>query len=139
MIDFLDAWGLTLVTFVPAVGALVMMAVPGHAESAHKRIAMAASLAAAAMGVLLLAGFDYGAAGSLQFQADLGWIDVINSRYILGLDGISLPLLALTLAVVPLCVVYSWNHIPEPGNPKAFLILMLILETGMVGTSWPRT
>ena len=59
---------------------------------------------------------------------------MINSRYILGLDGISLPLLALTLVVVPLCVVYSWDHIPAPGNAKAFLILILILETGMVGT-----
>ena len=134
MTDFLDTWGLTLVTFVPAAGAAAMMAMPRHAESAHKRVALLASLAAAALGALLLAGFDYGAAGTLQFQVDLAWIEVINSRYILGLDGISLPLMALTLAVVPLCVVYSWNHIPEPGNPKTFLILMLILETGMVGT-----
>ena len=35
---------------------------------------------------------------------------------------------------VPACIVYSWNHFPEPANPKAFLILILILETGMIGT-----
>src|SRR5207342_1879689 len=35
---------------------------------------------------------------------------------------------------VPLCIIYSWNHLPEPGNFKAFFILLLILETGMVGT-----
>ena len=36
--------------------------------------------------------------------------------------------------IVPLVIIYSWNHFPEPHNPKAFLILILILETGMVGT-----
>ena len=65
---------------------------------------------------------------------DKAWIDVINSRYIVGLDGISLPLLAADLFIVPLVIIYSWNHFPEPHNPKAFLILILILETGMVGT-----
>jgi NADH-quinone oxidoreductase subunit M len=62
------------------------------------------------------------------------WIEVINSRFIIGLDGLSLPLFAPDAAVVPLVMIYSWNHIPSPGNPKAFLILMLVLETGMAGT-----
>ena len=35
---------------------------------------------------------------------------------------------------MPLCIVYSWNHFPEPRNPKAFLILLLVLHTGMLGT-----
>jgi NADH-quinone oxidoreductase subunit M len=52
----------------------------------------------------------------------------------MGIDGLSLPLFGLTLAVVPLVIIYSWNHIPDPGNPKAFLALMLILETGMIGS-----
>ena len=134
MTDFLNDWGLTLVTFVPLVGALVMMAVPAAEEQFLKQVALLASLVALVIGGLLLLDFDYGDAGALQYVVDARWIDVINSRYILGLDGISLPLMALTLVVIPLCVIYSWNHIPEPGNPKAFFILMLILETGMVGT-----
>jgi NADH-quinone oxidoreductase subunit M len=40
----------------------------------------------------------------------------------------------LSLFIVVLCIIYSWDHFPEPHNPKAFLILMLVLETGMVGT-----
>ena len=134
MTDFLNDWGLTLVTFVPLAGALVMMAVPAAEERALKQLALLSSLLAMVIGGLLLIDFDYGNAGALQYVVDARWIEVINSRYILGLDGISLPLMALTLVVVPLCVVYSWDHIPEPGNPKAFFILMLILETGMVGT-----
>jgi NADH-quinone oxidoreductase subunit M len=65
---------------------------------------------------------------------DKEWIPFINSRYIVGIDGISLPMIALTMLIVPLCIIYSWNHFPEPKNPKAFLILILILETGMIGT-----
>ncbi len=134
MTDFLNDWGLTAVTFVPLVGALVLMAIPAAEERLIKQVALLASLAAMVIGGLLLLDFDYGNAGALQYVVDARWIEVINSRYILGLDGISLPLMALTLVVVPLCVIYSWDHIPEPGNPKAFFILMLILETGMVGT-----
>ena len=78
--------------------------------------------------------FDYDHAGILQNVVDKEWIPVIDSRYHLGVDGISLPLLLLTGLIMPLTIVYSWNHFPEPRNPKAFLILMLILETGMVGT-----
>jgi NADH-quinone oxidoreductase subunit M len=52
----------------------------------------------------------------------------------MGLDGISLPLVILTMGITLLCVVYSWDHFPEPHNPKAFLALLLVLETGMVGT-----
>ena len=52
----------------------------------------------------------------------------------MGLDGISLPLLALSAFIVVLCVIYSWNHFPEPHNPKAFLALLLLLEVGMNGT-----
>lgn len=131
---FLDDWGLTLVTFIPLVGALVMMATPKEEESAHKTIALGTSLIAAVIGVLLLFNFDYDRAGELQFLVDKEWINVINSRYIVALDGMSLPLLILTLGVVPLCIIYSFGHFPEPHNPKAFLSLILVLETGMLGS-----
>lgn len=134
MTDFLNDWGLTLVTFLPVVGTLVLLAVPKGNETAIKAVALCASLATFVLGILLLVDFDYDAAGTLQYTVDKGWIDVINSRYIMALDGISLPLLALTVLVVPLCIIYSWNHLPEPGKPKAFFALLLILETGMVGT-----
>ncbi|MCO5320759.1 MAG: NADH-quinone oxidoreductase subunit M [Microthrixaceae bacterium] len=134
MTDFLTDWGLILVTFLPLAGALVMMAVPRELTESHKVIALVASGASLVMGILLIANFDYDDAGALQFLVDKEWIPLINSGFILGVDGISLPLMALTLLVVPLVIIYSWNHIPSPGNPKAFLALILILETGMIGT-----
>jgi NADH-quinone oxidoreductase subunit M len=132
--DLLDGWGLTAVIFVPLVGVAVMMLIPKSEETLHKLIALATSLVVFAISVALVATFDYDHNRTLQYVQDKGWIDVINSRYIVGVDGIALPLLALTVFIVPLVIIYSWDHFPEPHNPKAFLILILILETGMVGT-----
>ena len=129
-----DAWALSLAVFLPLLGALVMMTVPKEQEETHKLIALGSSLAALAVGIYLLAQFDFDNSSELQFLVDNSWIDVINSRYIVGLDGLSLPLLILSLVVVPLCIIYSWDHIPEPGNAKAFLMLILVLATGMNGT-----
>ncbi len=131
--NWFDSWGLTLVVFIPVAGAALMMLVPREDETTHKWVALLASGGALAVAVGLLVDFDYGAAG-LQFELDKSWIDVIESRYHIGIDGISLPLVALSTAVVFLSVVYSWNHFPEPHNPKAFLALILLLETGMNGT-----
>jgi NADH-quinone oxidoreductase subunit M len=134
MKEFLNDWGLILVTFLPLVGVAVMLCVPRESEGTHKLLALVTSLATAFVGVLLAVNFDYDAAGELQFFVEHSWIDQINSQFLMGLDGLSLPLLALTLLIVPLVFIYSWNHIPEPGNPKSFLILMLVLETGMIGS-----
>ena len=134
MENLLDGWGITLATFSPLVGAAVMMLIPREREDQHKLIARVTSLWVAFVGVLLLFQFDLGHTDRLQFGVDKVWIDVISSRYSVGIDGMSLPLILLTMLVVPLCIVYSWNHFPDPFNPKAFLILILILETGMIGT-----
>jgi NADH-quinone oxidoreductase subunit M len=134
MEDFLNDWGLSLAVFLPLVGVAVMLLIPRAEEHLHKVVALVTSLAVLVIGVLLVTNFDYDRTGELQFLVDKAWIPVINSRYIVGLDGISLPLLALTMVVVPLCIIYSWKHLPSPGNPKAFFVLLLILETGMIGS-----
>jgi NADH-quinone oxidoreductase subunit M len=70
----------------------------------------------------------------MQFVAQAEWISVIKSSYYIGLDGISLPLYFLSMVITLLVMIYSWNHVPSPGNAKAFYILMLVLQTGMAGT-----
>ena len=132
--DSFDSWALSLAVFVPIVGVVAMMLIPRAQETALKLTALLTTVATAGIGVYLLSAFDYGQSRVLQFEVDKSWIEVINSRYHIGLDGISLPLLALSMLITVLCVVYSWDHFPEPRNPKAFLILMLVLETGMNGT-----
>jgi NADH-quinone oxidoreductase subunit M len=132
--DIGNQWILSVLTFVPLVGAAIIMMLPKAEEQLIKYSALVASLVPLGLGAFLLIDFDYGNAGELQNVVDETWISVINSRYILGVDGMSLPLIALTVFIVPLCMIYSLDHIPHPGNPKAFLSLILILETGMIGT-----
>ncbi len=133
--DWFDSgWSLTLAIFLPVVGMVVVLAIPKAEEQAIKIVALLTTVATLAVGVLMLVRFDYDNTGDLQFEANKSWIDVIQSRYHIGIDGIALPLLVLSMLITVMCVIYSWNHFPEPHNPKAFLALMLLLETGMNGT-----
>jgi NADH-quinone oxidoreductase subunit M len=133
MDSFLNSWGLTLLVFLPAVGALVTALWNREDEEGTKFIALAFAVATMLLMGLTMLKFDYGRAGEKQFVQNKSWIDVINSRYHIGLNGMALPMLALSTVVIVLCIIYSWNHWPEPHNPKAVLALMLLLETGMNG------
>lgn len=132
--DWFDSWGVTLAVFLPAAGMVVVLAIPKAQERALKLTTLATTLATLAVGVAMLARFDYDRTGSLQFQVNKPWIDVIHSRYHMGVDGISLPLLLMTMLITVGCVIYTWDHFPDPRTPKAFLALILLLETGMNGT-----
>ncbi len=133
--DFLETWGISIAVFVPVIAALVVMLIPkSWGDEAIKWTALAASLASGGLGIAMLVNFKIHQSQNLQYVVDKKWIEAIGSRYIVGLDGISLPLFLLTLLIVPLCIIYSWNHFPDPHNPKAFLALILLLETGMLGT-----
>jgi NADH-quinone oxidoreductase subunit M len=125
---------LTLGTFLPLVGVVVMLFIPKSDEVLNKSVAIAAAGATLVVGIYTLMQFDYDKAGTLQFYADAEWIEVIHSNYTIGLDGMSLPLYFLSMCVTFLVMIYSWNHVPSPGNPKAFFMLMLVLQTGMAGT-----
>ena len=132
--DWFDSWGVTLAVFLPAAGMVVVLAIPKAQERALKLATLATTLATLAVGIVMLARFDYDRTGVLQFDVNKSWIDVINSRYHMGVDGISLPLLLMTMLITVMCVIYSWDHFPDPRTPKAFLALILLLETGMNGT-----
>ena len=129
-----DTWLLSLGTFLPMAGVLVIMLLPKAREQAAKGVALLASAATLAVGILTALRFDYGRAGEMQFAVDREWIPLIKSSYFVGLDGISLPLYLLSMVVTFLVVIYSLDHVPSPGNPRAFFALMLVLQTGMAGT-----
>jgi NADH-quinone oxidoreductase subunit M len=144
-VNWFDHWALSAAIFVPIVGAVIIASIPRKEELAQKVVALVTTIVTLAVGVYLIVQFNYDKsidifnkggdpAGALQFAVNRRWIDVINSRFHVGIDGISLPLLVLSMLITVLCVIYSWDHFPEPHNPKAFLILMLILEVGMNGT-----
>ncbi|NBO53833.1 MAG: NADH-quinone oxidoreductase subunit M [Actinobacteria bacterium] len=127
-------WVLSVGTFLPLAGVLVMLFIPKAEEQLHKLVALVTALATLGVGIFTLMQFNYDNADKMQFVADHEWIPVIKSSYLIGLDGISLPMYFLSMVITLLVIIYSWNHIPNPGNPKAFMILMLVLQTGMAGT-----
>lgn len=133
MKDFLNSWGLTLGVFLPAVGMVLVLALPKAEEGAQKLVALLTTVATFGIGILLMTNYDYDASG-LQFEQKKSWIDIIHSNYHVGIDGISMPMLILSMFVCILAIIYSWNHFPAPHNPKAFLALILLLEVGMNGT-----
>ena len=127
-------WVLTVGTFLPLVGVLIMLFIPKADEALSKAVAIGTAAGTLAVGVFTLVQFNYDKAGEMQFVAQAEWISVIKSSYYIGLDGISLPLYFLSMVITLLVMIYSWNHVPSPGNAKAFYILMLVLQTGMAGT-----
>ena len=101
------------------------------------RFGVAVSGLALALSVALAVGFDRGHSARMQAVTDVAWIPAIGVRLHLGVDGISLPLLLLTALLSFLCAVYSLRRLPDgPGtpSPRAYTGLLLLLETGMLGT-----
>ncbi len=124
---------ITLTTAMPILGAVVILMMPKDKDKAIRGLGIVFTGAALVLAVAIAISYDYGARG-LQFVLDVTWIPVIGARYHVGVDGISLPLYLLTFLLSFLCAIYSWTYVPEAGRTKAFLALMLLLETGMAGT-----
>jgi NADH-quinone oxidoreductase subunit M len=133
---FENGWGLSLIVFLPVIGSVVLLAIPKAKETAIKWTALAFSVVALVLSVMLAVTFDYSAADTYQFGTaiDTSWIEAINANYHIGVDGISLSLVVLAAIITTLSIIYSWNHWPEPHNPKLLLVFVLLLATGMTGT-----
>ena len=128
-------WLLSLGTFLPLAGVLVMLFIPKRDEALVKGTAIVTAAATLLVGVVHAGEVRLrpGRASCSSSRAPSG-SEPIKATYTVGLDGISLPLYLLSMVITLLVMVYSWDHIPAPGNPKAFFILMLVLQTGMAGT-----
>ncbi len=129
MIDHLSPYILSLVTFAPLAGALLLTILPRR-DREIRWFALGISLLTFLLSLHLPAHFHRGVAG-FQFELDKQWISSPNIHYHLGIDGISLWLVVLTTFLTPLCVLISWKSIH--GQVKEFFILLLVLETAMIG------
>jgi NADH-quinone oxidoreductase subunit M len=122
---------LTLLTFLPAAGALTLLLLRGDDHVWLKRLALTVSLAEFAISLRLIFSFDSSATG-YQFEEFYNWITQPPIHYHLGIDGISLLLLILTTFLTPIAVAASWNSI-HGGSVKGFFVSLLVLETGVIG------
>ncbi|MCL6519113.1 MAG: NADH-quinone oxidoreductase subunit M [Armatimonadetes bacterium] len=125
----MDSWILTLITFVPLVGALAVLFIPKGKHGAIKWTSLLFSLVPLALSIMLWAGYDASKAG-IQYVVKIPWIRVLNVHYYMGVDGISIPFIFLTALLTTLSLVYSWI---VTERPKEYFLLFLFLETGMIG------
>lgn len=129
---------LSLVVFLPTLGALILAFFPKSAEGAIKQVSLAFTLAVFLITVWMAMPGDDGvsggrfdlAAAEMQDVCRFPWIPSFNIEYLLGIDGISFPLVLLTSFLTMLSMWASW---PITKHVKAYCILFLLLETGMLG------
>ncbi len=121
---------LTLLTFLPALGALVMLLFMRQRPNAFKATALVTSLATCALSLYMLTAFDTSTA-AFQFQENFVWIQSFGINYHVGVDGISMLLILLTTFLSVIAIIGSWNYVKD--RELAFFISLLLLETGMIG------
>lgn len=131
--EFITDHLLTWILFLPTVAAIIMLFLPGKNHTLLRWFALGSSLLV--LGFILIAWgrFNPVVDANLPFQLEeqwKGWYPAINASFHLGIDGISLPMVILTGLLTPLAIITSFN-IKE--HVKAYFILFLLLETGMLG------
>jgi len=127
--DTFSPYILTLVTFVPLVGALLLTVLPRR-DRDIRVIAFLVSLITFGLSIHLPVHFHRNLPG-FQFEVDKQWISSPNIHYHMAIDGISMWLVVLTTFLTPLCVLISWKSVHD--RVKEFFILLLILETALIG------
>jgi NADH-quinone oxidoreductase subunit M len=120
---------LTLVTFTPLAGGLLLLLFPRR-DRDIRVFALVVTLLDFVLSLHLPVHFQRGLAG-FQYEVDQQWISNPNIHYHVGVDGVSMWLVVLTTFLTPLCVLISWKSIHE--RVKEFFILLLILETALIG------
>jgi NADH-quinone oxidoreductase subunit M len=124
---------LSLVTFLPVVGAVFILFVRGTPEVVARNARMTAlwtSLITFALSILLWINFDPTTA-DFQFVETHEWIPSFGITYQMGVDGISLLFVLLSTFLTPICILASWEAIQV--RVREYMIAFLILETLMVG------
>jgi NADH-quinone oxidoreductase subunit M len=115
------------------LGALLIAFLPAANTKVIKQAAFVISLLVAGVGISAALGFDANK-GGFQYVEKYSWIPALGINYQLGVDGISLILILLSVILVPIVILAGWNE-SENGrfSVKTFYVLILILETMMIG------
>ena len=127
--NYIDHNIVTIITFLPFAGALLLAIFPRR-DRDIRWFALGISLVTLLASLHLPWHYVRGLDG-FQFEQNVPWISHPNIHYHLGVDGISMWLVVLTTFLTPLCVLISWKSVHS--QVKEFFILMLILETAMIG------
>ena len=127
---------LTALIVLPLVGAAVLWLLPAGARRHTRTVALAFTLAELVLGVAALSAFDTGDAGAYQLLETHQWIPSLGVSYAVGVDGVGLSLIHMSVVLVPLVVLAAWREQGSDGAPsdrlRHFLALALVLEAFIV-------
>jgi NADH-quinone oxidoreductase subunit M len=121
---------LTIVTFFPIIGAVLLLFVPRERHDSVKSIALIIAFITFLFSIWMYAMFEPVASG-MQFEVNIPWISGFGINYHVGIDGISLLLIMLTTVLSVIVIISSWNSIKT--GVKGYYICMLFLQAGMTG------
>ena len=121
---------LTIVTFLPLAGVVVLLLWRGAADNASRVIGLLTTIATFIVSLAVLGRFQTGDAG-FQLVERATWVKGLGLEYLVGIDGVSLWMLLLTTFLMPVAVLASW---PIDRNVRLYMAGMLTLETAMVGS-----
>ncbi len=127
---------LSLITYAPAVGALIIFFWPRASKNIARWIALISTIVAFLLSLLMIASFDTSlpsmqVSGNPQFREYFNWLPNVGVSYLMGVDGISALLIVLTTLLMIVAVIASWR--PVDNRVREYMIAMLLLETGMLG------
>jgi len=141
--EFLGIGILTWITFLPILGAVVVLMLPKEQQSTMKWVAAGATFLQLILAGLIFMNFDRGMAGintaeGMQFVERASWIDVqglswfgrVHIEYFMGVDGLSVTMVLLTALISFIAVFASWNI---EKALKGYMAMFLLLDTGMMG------
>ena len=120
---------LSWLIWLPIIGMVVIVLIPRNQEDIIKKVAAVFTGVQFLFSIVLWKQFDQ-ANGSMQFMERADWIPSFNISYILGVDGLSLPMVILTALLCFIGVFVSWNNTKAV---KGYFALYLLLDTGIIG------
>jgi NADH-quinone oxidoreductase subunit M len=123
---------LTTIGLLPLLGAAAVWLLPRNDVRTVRLVALGASLVTFAVTVALALQFDVSRAGEYQFAERVSWIPQLGVSYALGVNGIALVMVALSVVLVPVCVLAAWHEVVDE-RANTFYGLVLVLETFMIG------
>ncbi|CAB4333467.1 MAG: NADH-quinone oxidoreductase subunit M [Actinobacteria bacterium] len=124
---------LNTMMLLPILGTLLIAVIPTDQVLRIKQAALATTLLVAVTGILTWINFD-SSNTAFQFVQSVSWIPSFGINYAVGVDGLSLVLILMSVLLAPIVVLAGWNE-SEGGrwSAKVFYILILVLETMMIG------